>query len=277
MRCLRKHGLADNLSYLPNDADEAAALEFGERLHHSSALYWQSGDPAEGATYLRSLKWPLNEKHHSGLAMSLWGSYAATARLMPFGTAGQKWEAIAIEKRVILDVAPGLKLSYQLDRLLREQDSDRLALVDLKTAARCDMRWADQWKRDLQMKLYSAAVAKEYGRPLDWLIVEGLAKDKATVNYVVVPEFSEDMRSEAWRAFEWVANHDRELLDSVTHDGVVDGEKLAFQLLTQSPFSPAECFAYGHPCDYLRLCDAEPSERVALFKEGYHYEEPKYV
>lgn len=278
IRCLRKHALSDVVSYLPTGAGDSAALEFGTRMHRACAIMWESGDPAVGSEYLRAQAWPLNEKHTLGLALQCYGAYATQAKPMPYDTGGELWEFLAIEERVVMQVRPGVQLSFQLDRLMRKPSTGQLALFDIKTAARCDARWAKQWPRDLQMKLYSEAVVRKYGRALDWLVVEGLSKENGTLNLVVLPEFSDAVRAEAWRDFEWVALHDKQLLDACTlADGTVDGEQLAVRALSETPHSPAECFTYGSQCMFLPLCDAEPGERIALLREGYTYHEPEYV
>lgn len=280
-KCIRKHLLSDVVSYQPSGKEDAAALEFGTRMHRATALLWTTGDALVGSEYLRAQRWPLNEKHTLGLALQCYATYVATARLFPYSDLGEpmeKWEAVAIEERVLLSVKPGLVLSFQLDRLVREQTTKKLALIDLKTAAKTDARWVRQWQRSLQMKLYSETVLQKYGQELDWLIIEGMSKDTAAITLVPVNPFSTGMRAEAWRSFEWIAFHDRQILDACTlPDGSIDVDRLVNRSLTEAPFNPNECFSYGSACDYLPLCDAEPEERIALFKEGYEYVEPEYV
>lgn len=282
IRCLRKHTLSDTLSYLPSGVDESAALTFGTHMHSAAALMWASdGDASVGTEYLRAQVWPTDNKHNLELAMQCWGAYGLTAKAFPFSLGGDDdklWEFVAIEERVQLHVRQGVTLSFQLDRLMRNTSTGQLALIDLKTAARCDSRWRKQWRRDLQMKLYSEAVHRQYGQELSWLIIEGLDKSNATLTYEVLPEFSEEVRAEAWRDFEWVAQHNEMLLAAATRpDGTLDTEHLAVLALTETPHSPAECFTYGSECPFLPLCDAEPSERIALLREGYTYHEPDYV
>lgn len=264
------------LSWQPAGAGDSPALEFGTRMHRAGALWWESGEAEVGSEYLRSQQWPLNDKHTQGLALQMYGAYVHSARPMPYSD--DHWEFAAIEERVVMDVQPGLQLSFQLDRLMHNPATGAYALFDIKTASRCDARWAKQWQRDLQMKLYSEVIARKYGRAPDWIVVEGLSKDNATLNLVVLPEFSDAMRAEAWRDFEWVAIHDSQLLEACKlADGSVDTERLAQRVLSETPHSPAECFAYNGQCPYLPLCDAEPSERIALLREGYTYVEPEYV
>lgn len=276
MHCMRKHLLADTLSQRPSNAGDAPSLEFGTRIHHAEALWWETGDPAIGTEYLRAKEWPLDTKHHLGLALACHAAYVSEAQVMPWGQ-GDPWEVIALEERVVLEVEPGLDLSFQLDRLVRNQATGALGLADIKTAARCDARWAQQWSRDLQMKLYAEATYRKYGTELSWLWIEGIAKDTPKLHLVMVPEVSAAMRAEAWRNFRWVAQHDLQLIESATVDGVVDLDTLVYRALVESPHDRSQCFSYGHPCDYLRLCDAEPELRPALLAEGFEYVEPDYV
>jgi hypothetical protein len=205
----------------------------------------------------------------------MWSAYVAQSRLMPFG--GDEWEVETIEQRRELQL-PSCTLSFQIDRLLRNGETGELALVDLKTASRTDSRWQAQWPRSLQMKLYAVCIAQTYGQPLQWLIIEGLAKDKPGVTYVALPDISAEKRTEAVQAVEWVAKHDQQVLDVARQsDGSINVNNLAEYVLNESPFNPGECWSYNSPCPYLPLCDAEPSERAALLRADYHYEQPKHL
>lgn len=275
--CLRKHILSDMLSYVPlvGTGQKSPSLEFGERMHHAIALRWLESIEL-GNEYLLSCTWPINDKHTLAQANKLYAAYAHTAKPMPYGDGD--WLFLSVEKRIVVPVRSKLALSFQIDRLMQRGSDGALALFDVKTAYRCDQRWAKQWPRSLQMKLYSAAVRKHYGRNLDWLVIEGLDKSNGTLNYVVVPEVSEEKQDEAWRNLDWVALHDELLLDAATlPDGTVDADKLCHLALTQTPFNDGECFSYNSECPFLGLCDAEPNERLALLREGYVYVEPEYV
>jgi hypothetical protein len=128
------------------------------------------------------------------------------------------------------------------------------------------------------MKLYSECSVRHYGEPLSWLIIEGLDKTTPQVKYLVLPEVSPERRAEAWQAVEWVARHDAQLLDAAKRaDGTIDVDRLVEIALVQTPTNESECFTYGSSCDFLPLCDAEPSERMALLRADYHYEQPKHL
>lgn len=284
LRCLRKHTLDDTLGMKPNDYS-APALDFGTAMHSTAAAYWQalsigsqSSAILAALTVLRAAaSWPINEKHSLDLAERMFAAYVASAKLMPFATQADEWMVLEIEQRRSIQVG-GETLTFQLDRLVKNIETKQLALCDLKTASRCDRRWEMQWSRSLQMTLYADCIATHYGRAPDWVIVEGLAKDKPAVHYVVVPEASEARRQEARRQAEWIAKHDRALLDACRNeDGTVDADKLITRSLTETPYSEAECFVYGASCPYLTLCEAEPGERRALLDEGFHYESPKHL
>lgn len=277
MHCMRKHILADTLSQRQLGHADAPSLVFGTRIHKAEALTWETGDSAVGTEYLRAQEWPLDAKHTMGLAMSCHAAYVSEALVMPWAQPGEVWEIIALEKRVVLRVEDGLDLSFQLDRLVREVASGRLGMADIKTASRCDARWANQWGRDLQMRLYAEAVHREYGQELSYLWVEGIDKSSPKLHRVMIPELSAALRAEAWRNFRWVAQHDLQMIAAAMVDGVVDMERLAYLALVESPHDRTQCFAYGHPCDYLRLCDAEPDERIGLLNEGFGFVEPDYV
>ena len=135
-----------------------------------------------------------------------------------------------------------------------------------------------KWPRSLQMKLYSECAFRHYGEPLSWLIIEGLDKTQGALKYLSLPEVSPEKREEAWHAVEWVARHDSQLIDAARRqDGSVDADRLIELALMQTPFNESECFTYGSACDFLPLCDAEPSERLPLLRSDYHYEQPKHL
>lgn len=277
LKCLRKHALSEMLGMVPASAEgESPALAFGDLMHRASALHWTAGAEVAREFLLSTFAEAYDSKHTPELAHRLLGIYAAEARLMPFG--GDEWEIETVEQRLSLPVPFGT-LTFQVDRLLRHKDEhSRRALVDLKTASRCDRRWEAQWPRSLQMRLYAECVARYYGAPLQWQIIEGLDKTTPRVVYLALPEVSEEKRAEAWHIVEWVARHDSELLDGATdEDGSVNLERLLELALTQTPTNEGECFTYGRPCQFLPLCDAEPSERIALLRSEYRYEQPKHL
>lgn len=273
LKCVRKHTLAELIGFVPND-HSAPALDFGDMMHRVVAVHWVHGYDTAREYLLGNFRQPFNEKHTPELAMKLLGVYKSQARLMPFG--GDEWEIADIENRQSCEVPFGT-LTFQIDRLLQHKTTGQLALVDLKTASRCDTRWERQWPRSLQMKLYSECAHRHYGRPLSWLIIEGLDKTAGSLKYLSLPEVSEEKRAEAWHAVEWVARHDAQILDAARRqDGTIDADRLVEFALTQTPFNESECFAYGSSCDFLPLCDAEPSERVSLLRSDFHYEQPKH-
>lgn len=281
--CLRKHALNDILGQVSNEASNVY-LEFGTRMHSAVAAYWticeyKAGQPvavAEATALLRSFEWPLNDKHTLQLALNMFQAYTAQALLMPFGS-DEEWVIETLETRLSLPVEFGT-LSFQIDRLLRNLNTGQRALVDLKTASRCDARWTAQWSRDLQMMLYAECCAQHYGEPLSWQIIEGLAKDKPAVHYVTIPEITEERRTEARASVEWIARHDSQLLDSARlPDGSIDVTRLTEFVLTRTPANHKNCWSYNSACTFLPLCDAEPGERSALLAADYHYEQPKHL
>jgi hypothetical protein len=277
MACMRKHALSDLLGQVANDRS-SPALVFGEIMHEAAAMHWRGASvSAVGELLAHRLAQPLNDKHTLLLAQRMFAAYASQAQLMPFASDPSDWEVLEIEQRRHLNIA-GFKLGFQIDRLLRRISTQQLALVDLKTASRTDARWEKQWPRSLQMKLYAECVAQDFGQPLAWQIIEGLAKDKPGVAYVIVPDVTAERRAEAVRAVEWVGRHDAQLLDACkSADGAIDVDRLVQRVLTETPCNEGNCFTYNSPCEYLPLCDAEPSERVALLSADYHYEMPKHL
>jgi hypothetical protein len=277
IKCIRKHVLDDVVSYKPSGTGPNVPQEFGVRMHKGVGHWWADRDLEICIEYLHSCEWPLNEKHTLGLAINLMTMYSEKAKLMPFAAPGDDWQLVALEERVLLPIG-NVVLSWQLDRLAEEKRMGLLAMTDVKTASRTDGKWEKQWPTSIQMKLYSEAIVRKYGRELDWLIIEGLQKGPALYKPYSVPIFSPAIREEAMRNFEWVVKHDAQLLDNcMLADGTVDAEKLLERALTETPHNPAECYSYYSTCDYRRLCDAEPSERLGLLKEGFEYHEPDYV
>lgn len=280
-RCQRKHTLADVVSWHKQGGGINWPLTFGERMHAAVAMRWRTNEVSAGTAVLRTF--PFWEQdlgmHSSALAMSCYGAYVQSAKLMPLGSGEDgEWTLKACEERMVIKTKwSDVQFSFQLDRLLEHVPSNILALVDVKTARSCDARWARQWGQDLQMKLYSRGIREIYGRSPAHIIIEGLQKKPADYRLVVVPEFSPAIEDEAWRMFQWIARNDAELLDACTENGVVSAEKLITAALTQTPFSRAECWSYGAPCPYLGLCDAEPGERLGLLQAEFEYAEPEYV
>jgi hypothetical protein len=275
LKCLRKHVLSEVLGQHPN-GEEAPALDFGDMMHRVAAVYWFEGLAVATEYLLQNFTKPFNDKHTPELAHKLLAVYARDAKLFPFG--GDEWVIEDLEERYSVEVPFGT-LTFQIDRLLRNQNTGALALVDLKTASRCDARWAKQWPRSLQMKLYSECCVRKYGQALQWLVIEGLDKTAAKVEYLALPEVSEEKRAEAWHSVEWIARHDAQLLDAArdAESGAINVDKLVELALTSTPTNESECFSYYRECDFLPLCDAEPSERIALLRGDYHWEQPKHL
>ena len=277
LRCARKHVLSDILGITPNDHSQPA-LDFGEALHQGAATWWASGGDFIAAWKKIELacSWPLNTTHTLALARKCFEVYVAEARLMPFGDPAE-WEIDTIEERETIELH-GHRLSFQVDRRLRNVNTGAKAPVDLKTASKCDKRWENQWPRKLQMRLYDACHVLKHGTPLQWLIIEGLEKTKPHVHYLTLPDRTDEQRTEALRNFEWIAEHDSSLLDRCRgKDGSIDVDTLLRVALTETPYNDGECWSYNSPCQYLGLCDAEPSQRLALLNADYHHEAPKHL
>jgi hypothetical protein len=249
-------------------------------MHKAAALYWASGDSGASAEYLQAQSWPLDAKHTAGMAMQCWASYAAKAKPFPLqGGDYNNWDIVALEQRILMPVEySDVQLAFQIDRLVQCPATGRMAFVDIKTTRRVDSKWIQQWNRDLQMKLYAEAIRKNFGRAPEYIVIEAIDKSSCQYSYIPVAEHTPSQLAEAWRQFLWVAHHDAAVIDACTDSkGIVNVEALVHKVLVDTPHNTGECFSYGRPCPFLRLCDAPPEERMALLQDGYSYVEPEWL
>ncbi len=226
-----------------------------------------------------------DKKHTFDLAIFMLRYYMDEAPLAGgFWAAGQAgWEPIAIEERIIIDLGD-IKLSFQLDRLVRLPSHDLTVLVDLKTAGRMNKNWERNWPLSLQQKLYRWAVREHYSLDLSGHYIEGLLKDvPCDLKYVELPDWSDAELAEAVELFKTLWQRDATLIrscstinaETMTYE--VDIAKLTEVGLTETTTNPFDCYSYYTQCPMYDICQAPPNQRVALLEESFEWVEPLYL
>lgn len=282
LRCHRRHALGDILQraryYSPS-------LEFGSIVHAGAAELWRNADSPSHvalghAQHVIAQEWNkrfeqnanLSQKDLSlDLAMAMMEGYSRTASMRgPFELEPGDWQFVTIEDRLIVPLHGGFRLSFQTDRVVYNKTNAHLVIVDTKTAARMDARWARQWDTSLQMKLYKAGAARAYDFPVENVdvVIEGVLKDvPSLVKYVPCPEWSEALLNEAVGMAIHIARRDEAL---IAHDEQPRNLALIEEdAVNKTAVNYMSCFEYGVECAFRRLCTAEPEERTAILHAEY--------
>lgn len=283
-RCHRRHVISD---VLQRGKYYSASLEFGSTCHAGVAEWWKTGDVVKVQEAVRR-EWNVRFTAEKGLlspkglseplAQSMMSGYIGSAGLAGTYTPLGPWKVVMVEERLETKVGPYV-LSFQVDRLVHNFERDHIVVVDYKTAARLDGKWAEQWERSLQMKLYRYAVMKVFDREegVD-IIVEGQEKTpKGELRYHPCPEWSPAMLEEAVDQFCYVAEQDETMIQfAMREDGTLDLDALIEYSLTQTGVNYHDCNSYNSPCQFLPLCTAEPETRIGLLKSDYLEIEGEY-
>ena len=84
-----------------------------------------------------------------------------------------KWELLAIEDDIFIDIRNDVSLNGKLDIVLKERQTGRIKIIDFKTSNR---GWNNSQKEDFtktsQLVLYKAIYSKHYNIPLSMIDVE---------------------------------------------------------------------------------------------------------
>lgn len=286
LRCYRRHVLADILQVA---SYYSPSLEFGSVIHAGAAAWWQNtevdGDIARQRA-MRAVQEEWGKRFDArglapkdlslALAEGMMNSYTMLAEFSgPYSRDEGEWQKVTVEDRleIPLVIPQGkAKLSFQTDRVVFNKANDHLVLVDTKTAARLDARWARQWETSLQMKLYKAAASRAYDIPPENIsvVVEGVLKDvPSNIRYVPCPDWSVDTLNEAVLQAQFIAARDYEFLVDPEVGVVKDLSVLKGQAVNETALNYQSCFEYGVECPFRKLCTAEPVERVGLLTAEY--------
>jgi PD-(D/E)XK nuclease superfamily protein len=281
-RCHRRHFVGDVLCLRKKDRDECH-VSVGTVVHAGAAKWWSTGsvDTAMFAAreeYAALEQWmTIPEYTPEFVCEHLIRRYTEQASIAGiFEPEG--WEILSIEERIVLPLGPEATISFQLDRLVQDEER-RLVLVDTKTTSRIDKRWKSQWLLNLQQKLYSYSVREVYGRPLAAHFIEGLEKSpKATLEYVPLPLWSDGELQEAASLFRRLVQRDAALVaEAMGVGGVVDLDRLFELAVTVTDFNPHDCFSYGRECELFKICTAPVEERVGLLKDEFEWVQPTFL
>lgn len=278
-RCERRHILSD-LAH--RQGYKSPSASFGDHIHAGVYAWWKGLE--EGKTPLERLEdskaaleaiWTeaADGGYHSmDLAFTMMETYAKSAAIAA-GSSLPGWRPFAMEERLHAEVAPGMVLSFKLDRALIRDEDDHgpagLLIVDTKTSARPDGKWEASLKRSIQQRTYNAMLERHFNLPILEHWAEGL--DKKTISrdpvYVRLDTF-------------WTATYKEEALELVRHHGRRDMEAIQAALaaddgdralmiyaLNKANFNYQDCHSYFFPCPFLEICDASPGERLPLLEE----------
>lgn len=281
-RCHRRHFVGDVLCLRKKERDECH-VSVGTVVHAGAAEWWATaslGDAKQAARekYEELEGWITKAEYTPEFVcehlVSRYTEQASIAGLFePEG-----WEIVTIEERIILPLGPEATISFQLDRLVQDQDH-KLVLVDTKTASHIDKRWRSQWLLNLQQKLYAYTVREHFGQPLSAHFIEGLEKSpKAPLEYVPLPLWSDGELTEAASLFRRLVQRDAVLVAEATGaGGVVDIDRLFELAVIATDFNPHDCFSYGRECELYKICTAPVEERVGLLEDEFEWVEPTFL
>lgn len=169
-------------------------------------------------------------------------------------------------------------ITFKIDRLLHHPQRDTLMIVDTKTSARMDDNWVKSMRRSLQQRLYAKLAGDHYGKPVEYVFIEGLAK-KQTPGFVRYEQanvsWDQDYIDEALAVASDVMMADMSTLMHAytSHNLEADAseELLDAALLevaaTEASFNPGDCRSYFIDCAFMEVCDSNPNERVALLND----------
>lgn len=285
-RCHRRHFLADILG---KARYFSPSLEFGSVIHAGVAAHWlklKDGSQLDPFVAMNA-EWTKRKVESDSLTLPLAEAmlrdYQQKASLAgPFTDQGN-FKLVDVEQRFELPLRDS-KLSFQMDRVVYDQDQNWMVIVDSKTAQRLDSRWDKQWETSIQMKLYRAGAMQVFqtGGRVD-IVVEGILKHAPSdVRYYVCPEWSESLLKEAVHQAYMAVSLDRELIEQssdVVNLANLDGEieqkllpnadKALILGVAMTPVNYQDCFSYGIECPFRRLCVADVEHRVDLVKAEY--------
>jgi hypothetical protein len=275
---------------------ESAAAQFGNYFHTGAAAWWNSDRGNDGYHEMlaaAAAEYDMSEDtagyHTRGLLKTMLEKYSQKADIAA-GVPGD-WQVVDIERRVFAEIALGdpdapemsFIMGFKLDRVLRQDD--RLLIVDIKTSANPDKRWADRLRRSIQLRIYAMLAAQEYGVDNVDVMVEGVAKRKSPgqlrVEHVSLG-WTQDYLDEALGLAMQVATADEMAMTAAyasieaTADTPADelDAALAEWALTQGFFNYGHCYSYGFECPFMDLCDASPGDRLELLAKHYYQGEP---
>ena len=221
------------------------------------------------------------------LAVSMMEHYEKNAKIAgPFTDQGN-WKVVDVEQRFEIPLRD-VKLSFQMDRVVHDQDQNWLVIVDSKTAGRLDSKWERQWETSVQMKLYRAGAKQVFqtGGRID-IVVEGLLKHvPSDIRYYACPEWSDGLLLEAAHNAYVQAKMDQDLIeqsmkpmmivpvqrdgqDNVKEQMAVDEKTLAELAVRFTPVNYFDCFSYGIECPFRRICTADVDQRVSIMNAEY--------
>jgi hypothetical protein len=280
-RCHRRHFLGDILS---RARYFSPSLEFGSVIHAGVASHWlgQKQLPAVAPGMAVADEWSKRKVESDSLtlqlAQSIIGDYQQNAQLAGPFTGQGNFKLVDVEQRFELDLAPGIKMTFQCDRIVHDADQNWTIVVDSKTSQRLDQRWDRQWEVSLQMKLYRAGVINTFqtnGR-VD-IVVEGILKHSpSTLRYYICPEWSEGILLEALRQAQMIAELDKDILSDPVGE-LYDLKTIEEYAVSLTPVNYQDCYSYNTECPFRRICIADVDQRVALLHaEYFELEEESY-
>lgn len=291
IRCHRKHFVGDNLCLQPRQRDEAS-MSWGTVVHAGAAEWWRTGVlaaalAAADASWTEYQRWlePRSELSREMTAAVVQG-YTEQALLGAGHWAAKLpgWEPFAVEQRVVVELDPRARISFQMDHGAKHAQSGSTVLVDTKTHGRQSgyfrRDWERKWQFHPQQMIYQWVLRTQYGVEGDLEhYIEGVARDVPTkVSYLRLPTYPMDVLAEAKEQLVRICQKDAEIVARATEvDGTVDGDKLLHLALTETEYNPAECFAYGQQCGLYDVCTAPTAQRAGLVKDRFEYVEPVYL
>lgn len=291
-RCHRRHFVADNLCLVPKTRSEANTA-LGTMIHAGAAAWWQTGDVAKMHLAWRSA-WQAESRWLEAQTdltkdsvAAIMEHYSAAAKLGAGAWCARQegWRLEACEKRVVVELSPLARLSFQLDRLAHHAESEVWVLTDTKSkkpgTKYRDAQWDEKWGFSLQQMVYRWVVINVLGVPAAQLehYIEAVTKAvPSEVRYVQLPAWSKSQLEEAKDALVRLCQKDAKLVaDNTLPNGAVDVAGLLTAALTTTDYNPGDCFAFFTKCPLYEVCTSPPELRVGLVRDGFEWRAPQFL
>lgn len=300
-RCRRRHVLS-NLLHLRSY--KSPSLAFGTLIHRGTDA-WMHNLHVEGLSAAASYEAMMDaaltdyprwlgegkDYHSEALAKQLLNKYAKESKLAA-GSVYDDWEVLDMERRFTVELPGGSLLTFKLDRVLASLKRGELLVVDTKTSSRPNERWARGMRRSIQQRTYNALAETCYQMPVTEHYIEGIDKKGQVagqggivyeqIDLMWTPGYVQEAVGLAMRS----GDNDRwALIQAYGDAGFLDGEgilaedddELLHQALlehaaTKEQFNEQDCYSYFVECPFRGVCDADPSERVALLNDPSNFE-----
>ena len=176
------------------------------------------------------------------------------------------FEVLSLEKSGSVLITDDVAMHYRMDMVIKNSNG-QITGVDHKTTSWSSPNYANQWRMDFQMNLYTHALYSMY-QPKDvfGMVINSTLFLKSRIEHTRYPiQKSVDMMN-AWlnETYWWLSilKHNYEMLSEAS---VNDANMVAF------PKNETNCIMFNKPCPYIDFCSAwaNPLKRCDKVQSGF--------